>query len=148
MTMSHQQDVRRASPAPLPNHPNLAQDVRSDDRRASHASDKSVPFTLNLQLDWQASKIGLLSTAQLTGGKTARLPRRPRGNAHSTENHHSAQRRDHGYLGRRWTPWPSRLLRLLSALVHSSRYRRGPTTHRMIRESRGARPDCRECRRG
>ena len=33
---------------------------------------KAYPFTLNLQLDWQASKIGLLSTAQLTRGKTAR----------------------------------------------------------------------------
>ena len=28
------------------------------------------------------------------------LPRRPHGNAHSTVNHHSAQRRNHGYLGR------------------------------------------------
>src|SRR6202021_1258022 len=48
----------------------------------SFASDQSLSkgvavyswrdFTLNLHLDWQASKIGLLSTAQLTRGKTAR----------------------------------------------------------------------------
>ena len=35
---------RRAAPAPLPNHRNLLQCVRSDDQRASHASDKSVPL--------------------------------------------------------------------------------------------------------
>ena len=73
MTMSHQQNVR-VEPLQL-RYPIIGICCNSSvvmirGRRMRQI--KAYPFTLNLHLDWQASKIGLLGTAQLTGGKTAR----------------------------------------------------------------------------
>jgi hypothetical protein len=107
---------------------------------------KAYPFTLNLHLDWQGSKIGLLGTAQLTGGKTARClgdlaetrtpPRNiavPNGVIVVTLDD-DGRRGPHGFQGfsRLWS------------IVHDI----GEDPQLIVcRGSRGARPDCHECRR-
>ena len=126
MTMSHQQNVR-VEPLQL-RHPIIqiwrnTSTVGIRGRRMRQI--KAYPFTLNLHPDWQASKIGLLSTAQLTGGKTARCL---------------------GDLAE--TRTPPRIITVPNGVIMVTLDDDGRRGHRMIRGSRGARPDCREWRRG